>query len=56
MFLILLKHVWNCTILENDPSEQSDVSEKYPDILTEMKAILKNEHTYNTDFPLNNFK
>jgi arylsulfatase A-like enzyme len=42
--------------LENDPSEQNDMSEMHPDILVEMKAFQKNEHTYSADFPFNNFK
>ena len=37
--------------LEEDPSEENNVSEKYPDILAEMEDILKKEHIHNTDFP-----
>jgi arylsulfatase A len=37
--------------LENDPSELQDISEKHPEILEEMTALLKNEHIHNPDFP-----
>lgn len=42
--------------LGNDLYEQHDVSGKHPDIIAEMQAILKEEHTYNADFPFNNSK
>ncbi len=38
--------------LENDPSEQNDVSAKYPNRVVEMKAILVNEHTEDPNYPL----
>lgn len=31
--------------LENDPSETTDVALKYPEIVSEIEAIMKNEHT-----------
>lgn len=37
--------------LENDPSENQDISKKHPDILEEMTALLKKEHIHNPDFP-----
>jgi arylsulfatase A-like enzyme len=42
--------------LENDPSEQQDISEKHPDVLEEMTALLKKEHIHNSDFPFNGSK
>jgi arylsulfatase A-like enzyme len=42
--------------LENDPSEQQDVSEKHPDILKEMTELLKKEHIHNPDFPFDGTK
>jgi arylsulfatase A-like enzyme len=38
--------------LDNDPAEQYDVSEKYPNIVAEMKTILEEEHTHDSNFPL----
>ena len=38
--------------LETDRSEQNDVSEKYPEILDEMKKLLETERTENKHFPL----
>lgn len=38
--------------LENDPSESNDVSEQYPEVLAEMKELLKTEHTESKHFPL----
>ena len=35
----------------NDPTEKHDVSDMHPDIMAEMKAILKKEHIHNNDFP-----
>jgi len=39
--------------LENDPSEQNDVSKKYPGIVAELSAILASEHNDHPNFPIN---
>lgn len=38
--------------LENDPGEQIDVREKYPEVLAEMEKLLKSEREKSEDFPL----
>jgi arylsulfatase A-like enzyme len=42
--------------LETDPTEQNDVSAKYPKILAEMKAILIKEHSESASYPINKSK
>lgn len=37
--------------LESDPGEQNDVSELHPDIVTELEAILEQDHVYIAEFP-----
>ncbi|MCB9013327.1 MAG: arylsulfatase [Bacteroidales bacterium] len=37
--------------LTNDPEEQNDVSQRHPDIVTQLEEIMKSEHLYNADFP-----
>jgi arylsulfatase A-like enzyme len=39
--------------LENDPSEQNEVSKKYPEIVVEMADILASEHKDDVNFPIN---
>ena len=38
--------------LGNDPSEQNNVAEKYPELVAEMKAILVSERTADPKFPI----
>ena len=38
--------------LKNDPTEQNNVAEKYPDIVEKMKAILVGEHMDDKNFPI----
>ena len=38
--------------LENDRAEQNDVSEKYPEVLAEMKKLLETERVESEYFPL----
>lgn len=38
--------------LENDPAEQQDISEQYPEVLAEMERLLKTERTESDHFPL----
>ncbi|MEX2428821.1 MAG: arylsulfatase [Bacteroidales bacterium] len=42
--------------LENDPSEQYDVSDQHPDVLNEMTKLLISERTESEYFPLYNVK
>ncbi|MBN2597838.1 MAG: arylsulfatase [Marinifilaceae bacterium] len=37
--------------LELDPFEQNDVSEQFPDMITEMKSLLDKTHVQSEDFP-----
>jgi len=39
--------------LENDPSEENEVSKKFPEIVLEMAAILVSEHKDDVNFPIN---
>jgi len=37
--------------LDKDPSEEHDLANQFPDILVEMEAIMKKEHTFDPEFP-----
>ncbi|MBR07331.1 MAG: arylsulfatase [Rickettsiales bacterium] len=39
--------------LKNDPNEQENVAEKYPEIMDEMERLFEQAHQDNPDFPLN---
>jgi len=42
----------NIIYLGNDPSEQNNVADNYPELVAEMKAILVSERTPEPKFPI----
>ncbi|MBC7828302.1 MAG: sulfatase-like hydrolase/transferase, partial [Chitinophagaceae bacterium] len=38
--------------LNEDPSEQYNIAEKYPGVVTKMASMINREHVYNKDWPL----
>ena len=38
--------------LENDPSESKDVSAEHPELLKEIKGLMKSERTVSETFPI----
>jgi len=42
--------------LASDPSEQTEVSSEYPEIVSELQAIMDQEHTHNDAFPFDGKK